>query len=97
MSLIQSPERKFSKKMVAVAVDGQIIGYCPAFLATQIRLWLKEWRYEDAQLQCAAIITRTLDSSREAMRFAVNLDIDLPFRMSAEPLMGIEDCWCVSA
>ncbi len=65
-----------------VAIAGQVIGYCPAYLATLYREWLHEWRLETAQVQCRAIIHTLPSKSGGSGQFAVKLDLEQPFKLT---------------
>lgn len=65
-----------------VVIGGQVIGYCPAYLATRYREWLHEWRLETARVQCRAIVHSPASASGGERQFAVKLDVELPFKLT---------------
>lgn len=76
-SLILCDSKPYERKMVAVAIGGRTVGYCPSHLSTRYREWLERWRFADAQVRCNAVIL-----CGERGGSGVKLDIEIPFKLT---------------
>ncbi len=73
------------RNAVAVEIHGQIIGTCPGYFAGKYREWLLRSRIVNARVLCRAAIVGTCvpgPGASRAVRYAVKLDVTLPFKMT---------------
>lgn len=71
------------RPVVAVTIGHRVVGSCPAFLTTQIREWLLQWKLSDARMRCNAMIVVGKEIDRDGnLGLGVKLDIELPFKMT---------------
>lgn len=82
-TLVLEGRKSFNKNAVSVAINGQPVGYCPAYLATKYREWLHAWRLDHVQVQCRANVECVKSRFEREARYLVKLDFDLPFKMTA--------------
>ncbi len=82
-SLILCDGKPYERRMVAVAIAGRTVGYCPSHLSTRYREWLERWCFADAKVHCnAVILCGERAGGEKASGSGVKLDIELPFKLT---------------
>ena len=82
-SLIIGERKSFKNDEVRVEILGETVGYIPAHFVTQYTEWLKRWNYIDKAIRCHATVECFFSEAGTSARYAVRLDIAVPFRMTA--------------